>query len=64
MRSVVEKGEEAYREIVGFFGPDILTVKLRSKKKLVRLCLITKKKQFRFLNDIVHPAERKRMLQK
>lgn len=63
-REVVEKGEEAYQEIVAFFGPDILTDEgYLDRKKLGSIVFNNEKKRL-VLNDIVHPAIRKRMLQK
>ncbi|HLQ70183.1 MAG TPA: dephospho-CoA kinase [Bacillota bacterium] len=61
-RLVVKPGEQAYKDIVGTFGPDILqTDNTINRKKLGDIIFsdVDKRKQ---LNAIVHPAVRKRML--
>ena len=63
-REVVEPGEEAYRGVVEAFGDSILLEdRTIDRKRLGEIVFSdeTKRKQ---LNDIVHPAIRKRMLEK
>lgn len=63
-REVVEPGEDAYKEVIETFGEDILLDdKTLNRKRLGEIVFTdeTKRKQ---LNGIVHPAIRKRMLEK
>ena len=63
-REVVEPGEDAYKEVIETFGEDILLEdKTLNRKQLGEIVFTdeTKRKQ---LNGIVHPAIRKRMLEK
>lgn len=63
-REVVEPGEDAYKEVIETFGEDILLDdKTLNRKRLGEIVFTdeTKRKQ---LNGIVHPAIRKKMLEK
>ncbi|GGN48999.1 dephospho-CoA kinase [Oceanobacillus indicireducens] len=63
-REVVEPGEDAYKKVIETFGEDILLDdKTLNRKRLGEIVFTdeTKRKQ---LNGIVHPAIRKRMLEK
>ncbi|MEI3596986.1 MULTISPECIES: dephospho-CoA kinase [unclassified Oceanobacillus] len=63
-REVVEPGEDAYKEVIETFGEDILLEdKTLNRKQLGEIVFTdeTKRKQ---LNGIVHPAIRKKMLEK
>ncbi len=63
-RFAVEKGEDAYREIIAFFGSDILLNDGSiDRGKLGSIIFHDEDKRLK-LNSIVHPAVRKRMLAK
>lgn len=61
-RDVVEPGNTAYNDIVDLFGKDILLNDgMIDRKKLGSIIFADKEKRIQ-LNEIVHPAVRKRML--
>ncbi|WP_449537213.1 dephospho-CoA kinase [Ferdinandcohnia sp. Marseille-Q9671] len=61
-RKVVEIGEEAYEQIIGVFGEDILLMnKEIDRQKLGSIVFFDEEKR-NLLNSIVHPAIRKQML--
>ncbi|WP_156291432.1 dephospho-CoA kinase [Oceanobacillus salinisoli] len=63
-REVVYPGEEAYKEIIELFGQEILREdKTLNRNKLGEI-VFTDKDKLNMLNGIVHPAIRKRMLEK
>lgn len=63
-RLAVEKGEEAYDEIIAFFGEEILQKNGSiNRAKLGSIIFHEEEKRLK-LNSIVHPAVRKRMLTK
>lgn len=63
-RLAVEKGEEAYYEIVSQFGEEVLYAdESIDRGKLGSIIFHNQEKRF-VLNNIVHPAVRKRMIMK
>lgn len=63
-REVVEKGEDAYHQIVSVFGDEILLSNgSLDRKKLGNIVFHNKEKRL-LLNSIVHPAVRKYMINK
>ncbi|WP_100012044.1 dephospho-CoA kinase [Lentibacillus sediminis] len=63
-REVVQPGENAYREIIETFGEDVLRAdKTLDREKLGSIIFADKEKREQ-LNGIVHPAVRKKMLEK
>ncbi|MGP4082671.1 dephospho-CoA kinase [Pseudalkalibacillus sp. R45] len=63
-REVVLPGEPAYKQIVEFFGTGILEEDSRlNRKKLGAIIFNDEEKRLK-LNSIVHPAVRKRMLER
>lgn len=63
-REVVEPGEEAYKKVVEAFGEEILLEdRSLNRPKLGRIVFSDEEKRNQ-LNSIVHPAIRKRMLEK
>lgn len=63
-REVVEPGEEAYKKVVETFGEEILLEdRSLNRPKLGRIVFFDEEKRNQ-LNSIVHPAIRKRMLEK
>lgn len=63
-REVVEPGEEAYKKVVETFGEEILLEdRSLNRPKLGRIVFSDEEKRNQ-LNSIVHPAIRKRMLEK
>ncbi|WP_313800707.1 dephospho-CoA kinase [Cytobacillus sp.] len=63
-RLAVEKGEEAYYEIISQFGEEVLHVdESIDRGKLGSIIFHNQEKRF-VLNNIVHPAVRKRMIMK
>lgn len=63
-RAAVNIGETAYHEIVSYFGEDILQEdRTLDRAKLGEIIFNNKEKRLK-LNSIVHPAVRKRMLEK
>lgn len=63
-REVVQPGEAAYKEIIETFGEDVLRAdKTLDREKLGSIIFADKEKREQ-LNGIVHPAVRKKMLEK
>ncbi len=63
-REVVEKGEEAFQQLIEQFGTEIINNEgSLDRKKLGAIVFHDEKKRL-LLNEIVHPAIRNRMLQK
>ncbi|MGE8078559.1 dephospho-CoA kinase [Peribacillus loiseleuriae] len=62
-REVVEPGQEAYQEIVEVFGTDLLLSDTSIDRAKLGGIIFHDEKKRRKLNEIVHPAVRKRMLQ-
>lgn len=63
-RLAVEKGEEAYNEIVSHFGEQILLEDGTINREKLGSVIFHNQDQRLKLNSIVHPAVRKRMLMK
>ncbi|WP_080844471.1 dephospho-CoA kinase [Cytobacillus gottheilii] len=63
-RLAVEKGTEAYEEIVRHFGHDILNETAEIDRTKLGSIIFHAEKQRLKLNSIVHPAVRRQMLQK
>lgn len=63
-RLAVEKGEEAYREIINHFGEHILLEDGTIDRAKLGSIIFYDEQQRQKLNSIVHPAVRKRMLAK
>ncbi len=63
-RLAVEKGEEAYNEIVSHFGEQILLKDGSINREKLGSVIFHNQDQRLKLNSIVHPAVRKRMLMK
>lgn len=63
-REVVEKGEPALGEIIELFGTEILNTEGSLDRKKLGAIVFNDEKKRLTLNDIVHPAIRKRMLEK
>jgi dephospho-CoA kinase len=63
-RLAVEKGEEAYHEIVSHFGESILQADGAIDREKLGSIIFHDQEQRLKLNSIVHPAVRKRMLMK
>ncbi|HEX6594606.1 MAG TPA: dephospho-CoA kinase [Bacillota bacterium] len=63
-REVVEPGERAYEEIVHHFGKDILRKDLTLDRKKLGEIVFSDDEQRKILNGIVHPAIRKKMLER
>ncbi|MFE8696974.1 dephospho-CoA kinase [Cytobacillus sp. FJAT-53684] len=63
-RLAVEKGEEAYNEIVSHFGEQILLEDGSINREKLGSVIFHNQDQRLKLNSIVHPAVRKRMLMK
>lgn len=63
-REVVNPGEGAYDKIIQAFGPEIVQAdEMIDRKKLGSIIFADEEKR-KQLNDIVHPAVRKRMLER
>lgn len=62
-RRVVEKGEAAYNEVVATFGEEILLENGEIDRLKLGSIIFNDEKKRQMLNDIVHPAVRKRMLE-
>ena len=60
----MEQGEEAYDHIVNHFGKDILLEDGSINRAKLGEIIFNNKEERMKLNEIVHPAVRKRMLQK
>ncbi|RXI98515.1 dephospho-CoA kinase [Anaerobacillus alkaliphilus] len=60
-REVVEIGEPAYEKIIETFGADILAFDRNLDRKKLGTIVFNNEKQRLALNEIVHPAIRKRM---
>lgn len=60
-RLAVEKGEPAYKEIVGVFGEDILLQDGNLDRQKLGGIIFNDKEKRQLLNKIVHPAVRLRM---
>lgn len=60
-REVVEKGEKAYEEIVEGFGNDIVGIDGSLDRKKLGAIVFNDEKKRLLLNEIVHPAIRKKM---
>lgn len=60
-REVVEVGEEAYEKIVELFGNDVLAADRTLDRKKLGAIIFTDEKERQKLNNIVHPAVRKKM---
>jgi dephospho-CoA kinase len=60
-RLAVEKGESAYKEVVGVFGEDILLQDGNLDRQKLGGIIFHDKEKRQLLNKIVHPAVRKRM---
>jgi dephospho-CoA kinase len=63
-RLAVEKGEEAYEEIIACFGNEIILEDGSIDRAKLGSIIFHNDKQRQKLNSIVHPAVRKRMLTK
>ncbi len=63
-RLAVEKGEEAYEHIVNHFSKSILLEDGAIDRAKLGEIIFNNKEERMKLNEIVHPAVRKRMLQK
>ncbi|MFE8703751.1 dephospho-CoA kinase [Cytobacillus sp. FJAT-54145] len=63
-RNAVEKGEEAYQEVVHYFGEEILMEDGSIDRAKLGAIIFNDKEKRLVLNKIVHPAVRKRMLDK
>ena len=63
-RLAVEQGEEAYDHIVNHFGKSILLEDGSINRAKLGEIIFNNKEERMKLNEIVHPAVRKRMLQK
>ncbi|WP_088103788.1 dephospho-CoA kinase [Halalkalibacter urbisdiaboli] len=63
-REVVEQGETAYRDIVSHFGHHILDEQGNIERKKLGAIIFDNEQERQVLNQIVHPAVRKRMQQK
>lgn len=63
-RLAVEKGEEAYNEIVNHFGEQVLLDDGSIDRGKLGAIIFHNEQQRQKLNSIVHPAVRKRMLSK
>jgi dephospho-CoA kinase len=63
-RLAVEKGEEAYNQIVSHFSKNILLENGSINRAKLGEIIFNNKEERMILNEIVHPAVRKRMLQK
>ncbi|AGT33069.1 dephospho-CoA kinase [Geobacillus genomosp. 3] len=61
-RAVVEPGEEAYRQIVAAFGPDILQDDGSINRAKLGAIVFNDEQARKTLNAIVHPAVRRKML--
>lgn len=61
-RAVVEPGEEAYRQIVAAFGPDILQADGSINRAKLGAIVFNDEQARKTLNAIVHPAVRRKML--
>ncbi|ARA98842.1 MULTISPECIES: dephospho-CoA kinase [Geobacillus] len=61
-RAVVEPGEEAYRQIVATFGPDILQMNGEIDRAKLGAIVFNNEQERKKLNAIVHPAVRRKML--
>lgn len=62
-RDVVYPGEEAYKEIVSLFGENILQEDETLDRKKLGAIVFQDEAKRKQLNNIVHPAVRKRMLE-
>ncbi|KAB2338797.1 dephospho-CoA kinase [Cytobacillus depressus] len=63
-RLAVEKGEEAYEEIIAHFGNEVLLENGSIDRAKLGSIIFHNEKERQKLNSIVHPAVRKRMLAK
>lgn len=63
-RLAVEKGEEAYNKIVEHFGKQVLLENDAIDRAKLGAIIFHDEQQRKVLNSIVHPAVRKRMLEK
>lgn len=63
-REVVEPGERSYQQIVEVFGKDILNSDESINRSKLGSIIFSNKEKREQLNQIVHPAVRKRMLEK
>ncbi|MFC0297286.1 dephospho-CoA kinase [Geobacillus jurassicus] len=61
-RAVVRPGEDAYRQIVAAFGPDILQTNGEIDRAKLGAIVFSDEEERKKLNDIVHPAVRRKML--
>ncbi|MBB6282594.1 MULTISPECIES: dephospho-CoA kinase [Geobacillus] len=61
-RAVVEPGEEAYRQIVAVFGPDVLQENGEIDRGKLGAIVFNNEQERKKLNAIVHPAVRRKML--
>ncbi|AMX82648.1 dephospho-CoA kinase [Geobacillus subterraneus] len=61
-RAVVEPGEEAYRQIVAVFGPDVLQENGEIDRAKLGAIVFNNEQERKKLNAIVHPAVRRKML--
>ncbi|WLD92337.1 dephospho-CoA kinase [Alkalihalobacillus sp. AL-G] len=61
-REVVEPGEESYKKIVEAFGDDLLLADQTIDRKKLGAIVFNDRDKRQLLNGIVHPAVRKRML--
>ncbi|RBW71499.1 dephospho-CoA kinase [Bacillus taeanensis] len=62
-RQVVEQGEPAYKEIVKYFGTEILDSHGNLNRKQLGTLIFSDPKEREVLNNIVHPAVRKKMIE-
>ncbi|RSL32975.1 dephospho-CoA kinase [Salibacterium salarium] len=63
-REVVEPEEQAYEQIVEHFGAEILELDGRIDRKKLGKLIFSDAEKRQLLNQIMHPAIRKRMLEK
>ncbi|OKO90805.1 dephospho-CoA kinase [Geobacillus proteiniphilus] len=61
-RAVVRPGEDAYRQIVAAFGPDILQTNGEIDRAKLGAIVFNDEEERKKLNAIVHPAVRRKML--
>lgn len=63
-REVVEPGEDAYKQVIETFGEGILLEDNRLNRNRLGEIVFTDETKRKQLNEIVHPAIRKRMLER
>jgi len=61
-REVVEIGKPAYKELIAYFGEEILESNKKINRKKLGAIVFSKESERKKLNEIMHPAIRKEML--